>query len=95
MGLFVPIITMFRNLKDSQKFSFIGIILGIPIIVLTLIFTIMLNQDIKIIEKRYSGIHYNNLMKERAELLNGTFNITSEENEGTMISIKIPKQLHT
>jgi len=64
LRLFTPIINFFRNLNDTQKFSFIGIVLGIPIIVLTIIFIISLNQDIRLTEKRYHGTHYNYLIKD-------------------------------
>lgn len=64
MRLFAPVIRLFKNLNESQKFSFIGIILGIPMILLTLIFIILLNNDIRAIEKSYHGTHYNYLIKE-------------------------------
>lgn len=64
MRLFAPIVNLFENLNESQRFSLIGIILGIPIIVLTLFFIILLNNDIKAIERSYHGIHYNYLIKD-------------------------------
>jgi len=64
LKIFAPIIKILKNLNDAQKFSFIGIILGIPIIALTLFFIIILNSDIKVTEQRYHGAHYNYLIKD-------------------------------
>src|SRR5690625_6760630 len=55
---------MMDNLSDAQRFSFIGIILGIPIIILTLFFISNLNQDIKWTDDRLQGVQYSKLLKD-------------------------------
>ncbi|MHA6250418.1 sensor histidine kinase [Oceanobacillus sp. CAU 1775] len=64
MKLFKPITKLMRNLNSRFKFSFIGIILGIPIVLMTLGVTLDLNEDIKIIENRELGIQYNILLND-------------------------------
>jgi|SRR5690625_454989 len=64
LRIFVPIIKVFKNLNETQKFSFIGIVLGIPIIVLTLVFLVNFNNHLQVLEKRFQGARYNYFIKE-------------------------------
>src|SRR5690625_3079422 len=64
LQLFKPIIKMMGNLKDGQKFSFIGVILGIPIFLLTLVFITELNEDIKLTDERLIGVSYSKQLKD-------------------------------
>src|SRR5690625_4665719 len=64
LKLFKPVINFMDNLSDDQRFSFIGMILGIPIIILTLFFISELNQEIQWTEERLTGVQYSKLLKD-------------------------------
>lgn len=64
MRLFNPIINVFRKMNDGQKFSFIGTILGIPIIVLTIIVLSSLTDEMNSMKVRLHGVYYETLFKD-------------------------------
>lgn len=64
MKIFNPIIFLMNRLKYVGKFSIIGGLLAVPIIVMLFIIISNINDNLSIIEKRQSGAIYNQLLKE-------------------------------
>lgn len=64
MRFFKPVTTMMNRLKYVQQFSFIGLVLGVPIIVMVFMFINDINNQIEGIEKRQEGAAYNTLLKD-------------------------------
>jgi len=64
LKLFNPITYLMNKLNNEQRFSFIGIILGIPIIVLTFLIIADLNRDIRWTDEHLEGIQYTKLLKD-------------------------------
>lgn len=63
MKLFKPMIYLMNRLKFVGKFSLIGGLLAIPIIVMIATFVTDINDNLSSLEKRKTGAEYNQLLK--------------------------------
>lgn len=63
MKIFNPIISLMNRLTYFHKFNFIGLFLGIPIIILTFILLTNLNEEVNGNLERHKGAKYNQLLK--------------------------------
>ena len=64
MKFFKPITYIMNRLKFVGKFSLIGGLLAIPILVLTFILVTDINENLNILEKRQTGSKYSQLLKD-------------------------------
>ncbi len=68
MTFFRPLIKLLNRLKYGRKFMAIGLILLIPLAVVSLLYLFTLNDDRKQIEKRTEGANYNIALKDILQL---------------------------
>src|SRR5690625_1832796 len=64
MDLIKHLKNLIKNINNDQIFSLIGIILGIPNIIVSLFLVINLNQEIKWTNDRITGVQYSKLLKD-------------------------------
>lgn len=64
MNLFKPVVHMMSRLKYIERFSFVGFILGFPIIIVAFILMYHVSEDIESFEARQNGVNYNYLLKD-------------------------------
>lgn len=64
MKIFVPVIKLMNNFKYMQKFSIIGGILVIPMMIMAFMLLTEMNKDIKTIKERQGGAEYNARLKD-------------------------------
>jgi len=72
MSFFKPFIKLLNRLKYARKFSVIGFILLIPLVVVSLLYINNLNNDIKHIEKRIEGSNFSIALKNILQLTQQT-----------------------
>ena len=64
LRFFAPVISLVNRLKYAQKFTAIGSVLAIPIIIITFLFLSQLNSEIEQMSKRKAGADYNIVLKD-------------------------------
>ncbi|MEK4384642.1 methyl-accepting chemotaxis protein [Solibacillus sp. FSL W7-1464] len=64
MKIFSPIIKMLNKMKYPMKFSVIGFILLVPLLLVSLFYLNTMNDEMKQIEKKMEGATYNTVLKE-------------------------------
>src|SRR5690625_3162168 len=64
LKLFTPYINLMRRLRNVQIFSFVGLILGVPIIIAASFVIVEMNKEINEIKERQIGAEYSKLLKE-------------------------------
>jgi len=64
MKFFKPIVSLLNKLKYSSKFFIIGVLLIIPLIVVSVLYMFTLREELHQADKRLEGIEYNILLKD-------------------------------